>query len=526
MGEEEEESHYFERPQEFEMLLNLQEVVFSVNISNFSQKANDLKNLNCFIKPRAVHTTIVNIFNAIKYRPIHHFAYAQLLKVLLDMEDDTKCYSLIKPYTLSLFRAIVDDERSYPREAAIVAFIYDAFLLNCFTIAEVVETFKLVFKAHLNPTELAIVFFFYFCPELKSFNSDFFEYLLTSITNSEERTMPQEIHDIFDLMNDLFDNNFKMLRGWRECHAPPNSYADAILKDDCNMLQNIIAKEKATPNEYITPTIFGLSSFVVDKPTLIQYSCYFGSLKCFKYLILNDASLSYTDEKHRSLIQFAVAGGNSEIIHILEQKPILFSRTLAISIEYHHDQLFKWIYEHHYQGKLKEDAISINIYQIAMSSNNVQALEFIMRNKIKVKTDLFNSWENCWMTLLNGFIITYQTVYPNHTINLNYTAYDNHYTPLHWAVINKYDGIIETILSIRNYNINSLDDYGRTPFYLAVENGYVEILPVLKKYGAKINKRAKCNLTPIHAAIRNNQSGSIRFLLSVTDYDLNMKDSV
>ena len=53
--------------------------------------------------------------------------------------------------------------------------------------------------------------------------------------------------------------------------------------------------------------------FSERNPSLIEYSALFGAVNVFKYLLLNGATLT------ENLSQFAVTGGNYEIIHILEE---------------------------------------------------------------------------------------------------------------------------------------------------------------------------------------------------------------
>ena len=524
-----EEEELFEVPPEIANLLSHQDLLLDVNCNNFIQISKKLLSSDYFDSSRGVYLIATNILNIVKYRPKNHYAYTLLIRQLINHQDESnsnrKYYHLLKPYILSAFRAIVDNVQSYPDDMGIISFMYDLYTSQCFSIQEITDMINLVFKTHFNPTESAIVLFFYFAPELSGFDKESFNHILDIVINSEERTFPQEISDMFVLIDDLFANNFQMLRGWRKCHAVPDCYADAIMRDDPAMLQAIISKENGTVNEPVPPFIFGLSSFVNFTPSLLQYSAFFSALDCFKFLLSRNANLSYSDGKNRTLVQFAIAGGCSEIINILEQREILFSRTLDISIEFHHADLFKWLLKNKYSDKLMEDALPIQADLIAYRSNNAHILDFCMRRKIRMKTDLFSSWESLWHALANGFFVTYQLFFPKRLINIHPTGSDCHYTILHWAVKNKYQGLIEEILSLKNMDINAKDDYGRTPFYIASENGYLDILNTLQKHGAEINRRAKNNLLPIHAAIRNNQDTVIQFLINETDIDLNMKDS-
>lgn len=518
---------FYDPPPEFEELLNLQETILQINNQNYETSSKDLSSTNYFKSENGLFTIIVNTLNAVKYRPIQHMAYANFLKQLLSLSYGFTDNNLFKKYFLSQFRAIIEDPSSYPRESAAIAFFYDSYTIGCFTIEDIIALFKQIFTTTNSiPTESAIALFFYFSDEISHNDNNFFNDLLTNVMNSEERILSHEIHDALVLMNDLFSNDFQMLKGWRQCHCVPDSLPDAILRDDPEMLHGIIVRDRLSYDVTIPPNIFGLSEFVNHNPTLIHYASFFGSVKCFKHLLLNKASLSLTDDNHLKLVHFAVAGGNTEIIHILEQSETLFSRTLSISIEYNHYELFEWLYEKFYDSRLFEDAVQIPVSNLAQKSNNAHMFEFLFRNKIEIKPISFKSFEQVWNSYLNGFIITLQVIMPDLKINTKYTVYDNHYSPLHWAIKNQYHGIIHEIINTKGVNLNTQDDYGKTPFYLAAEMGFVDVLSALKDKGVEINRRAKNNLSPIHAAIRCNQQESIEFLLQSTSYDLNLKDAI
>lgn len=84
-------------------------------------------------------------------------------------------------------------------------------------------------------------------------------------------------------------------------------------------------------------------------PTLIQYAAFFGSIKIFKFLLLQKASLTTCDLARRNSFTFALAGGNTEIIHIIQQelkKTQEFNVTtdlLRNAIKYGQNDVFKWL---------------------------------------------------------------------------------------------------------------------------------------------------------------------------------------
>ena len=52
-------------------------------------------------------------------------------------------------------------------------------------------------------------------------------------------------------------------------------------------------------------------------------------------------------------------------------------------------------------------------------------------------------------------------------------------------------------------DINKADKYQSTPFYIACQNGHLEVVKLLLKNGADINKATKYQATPLLAACRH-----------------------
>ena len=75
--------------------------------------------------------------------------------------------------------------------------------------------------------------------------------------------------------------------------------------------------------------------------SLINFCCLFGSLKCFKYLLLNKCET--TDET----LEDAIAGGNLEIVNILKEKGYPLERCLFTSVPYHRYELTNWLNENY-----------------------------------------------------------------------------------------------------------------------------------------------------------------------------------
>ena len=63
--------------------------------------------------------------------------------------------------------------------------------------------------------------------------------------------------------------------------------------------------------------------------SLIDFCCLFGSVECFKYLLLNKCEIS------NLTLKYSIAGGNQDIINILKEKGHSFEECLETSVKYH-----------------------------------------------------------------------------------------------------------------------------------------------------------------------------------------------
>ena len=111
-----------------------------------------------------------------------------------------------------------------------------------------------------------------------------------------------------------------------------------ILHDDVEKLQTYLIENTAED-------IYCDTNLLLDVPnttTINSLQCceILSSIKCFKYLIMNSKQISSIDAK------IAVAGGNLEIVHILEQKGESFSSCLPIAVIYYRNDITEWLCNH------------------------------------------------------------------------------------------------------------------------------------------------------------------------------------
>ncbi len=117
----------------------------------------------------------------------------------------------------------------------------------------------------------------------------------------------------------------------------------------------------------------------------MNYSAACGSVKCFKYLILNHEQAS------QKTFNYAILSGNIEIIKIIDQQLAANNDTKKITtstrksrivplIETHKNDLFDWVFEQKFtKDDMSNDFIN-NLVVCSITNGNIHALiEFIDR---------------------------------------------------------------------------------------------------------------------------------------------------
>lgn len=112
-----------------------------------------------------------------------------------------------------------------------------------------------------------------------------------------------------------FPSNIEEYKKMRDSGIPQDDISKAIYIDDVDTLQSIVSKHGIDINNAKIPSsIFDVFQFAPNQElSLLNYSVMNGSIKCFKYLLLNHA------EMNDLTFVLSIYGGNTEIIRSVDQ---------------------------------------------------------------------------------------------------------------------------------------------------------------------------------------------------------------
>ena len=274
--------------------------------------------------------------------------------------------------------------------------------------------------------------------EIKQFFSN--EKLFEIFQNSKlilqfliESGMIEFSKEIFEKIRNKFE-----LNGNRFCHffypeikkllgsENVKDIEDELLLYDPNVFDNFEAKRKSCENESyictliredlvvefisnvnqtntkltidIKPSIFETNSFLIEnKPTLIEYSAFYGSIQIFQYLMRNDVKLT------PSLWLYAIHSQNADLIHTLESNNVEkpnndYLECYLECIKCHHNDIAAYIenfYDLNDEARKREEIIST-----VFKYHNYAYFP----TKIESSDEFFYLFCNNYIKLVNEFI--------------------------------------------------------------------------------------------------------------------------
>ena len=152
-----------------------------------------------------------------------------------------------------------------------------------------------------------------------------------------------EAHTFFDIILSHFNKPMEFETG----NSILLSIRQLIRNDDVVQFIKYINQNNYSLNSQINNSIFETNSFLSDKkPTLIEYSAFYGSIQIYKFLIMNQVQM--TD----SLCFYAIHGLNPELFHMIEENneiKISYEKCLMESIMCHHNEFAKYFIDNFIQ---------------------------------------------------------------------------------------------------------------------------------------------------------------------------------
>ena len=284
---------------------------------------------------------------------------------------------------------------------------------------------------------------------------------------------------------------------------PPSSIEYCLKYDDIDCLMNIgILNRKInwSPFEWAKyPTILGFLSF----------SGLFGSIKCFKFLLLNGFQIT------ENVASMVICNGYLDLYHLCKGQQLYTPEHLYRASEFFHILLIGFMIENNTEiDTIKfPSRIALNC---AAENGHLSVVQYLINQKADINEKDKDDWTPLHLAARNGHLSVVEYLI-NQKADIN--AQSNGYpsgTPLHYAAENGHLSVVQYLINQKaDINANKVNDC--TPLHLAAENGHLSVVEYLVNQKADINAKDKNNQTPLHYAAQNDHP-------SIVDYLVNQKD--
>lgn len=489
-----------------------------------------------------VESFVSNLLLGVEYRPGNTELYVSLLKEFVDTHTQDDVVEKTKKTLLEKFFSFCFIPLLYPQPLRYSHFAFLCYKEGIFTEAEILSGMKFyTLGTHLDQMAINIS---WFGPEICKSNPRFYvDHSDITLKRCFSIVMPTIYSDSELNFSDFEANQWEVLKAYRELGCNPSPLCQAIAKDDFQELKKLLSDRQIDLDTHVPPSVFEPFWILNCCPTLIQYAAARGSVMCFRYLLLSGAKLNKRDQRGRTIEQFAIFGGNLEIIRLIEDHEFAFTNCLRWCILYHRNCVGEWIE----QTMCVSDEERASILANAVISNNVSAALDGLRRGNNVNAKDSRSEYPITQTIINGSYSCFNLLFAHPDIDL--TVSGMYGSPLqtavrfgrasmvsklmlyscepvdgvtltqmsyiHMAVEQNFSGVIDALIQQPNVDVNVMDPELGTPLQLAILLGNVEAAAaLLRSPTINLTVRTVDNLTPILLAVSLSDVKMVSLLLS------------
>lgn len=326
-------------------VINLQDTILAIDEDNVNQIFELLSQSDYLTDPSLHHELLLAIEICFSSRPRYYQKVIDLLSLLLNKSDSLhnsmlsflymrqKCSNLMIPF---------------------LRMIYDNQMINLEELLKIIKAPQ----ERYNFTDSKLYLILFFARELFENDIEFFK----EIENHLKWSGGPKLEKLKGYIGN-WDEYSKLVSLFRR----PGELCTAVFNDDADLLQKVTSLQPDFDyDQKLQPFLFEPFKEIDLELTLSDLAAFYGSVKCFKFLMLQHADLSKSGK-------FAIFGGNNEIIRLIEQDGNGMTDLFYCAIKYHHYELFNWLllnhgpvgelYKHEYnRGKEPLIPLSISVF--------------------------------------------------------------------------------------------------------------------------------------------------------------------
>ena len=284
---------------------------------------------------------------------------------------------------------------------------------------------------------------------------------------------------------------------------------------------------------------FITDTFSSKQISLLEISCLLGSAQCFKYCLMNQFKIT------KETAKYAIKGGNSEIIQILNQQDVKFNNCFEVSVEFHRYHLTDWLITHfeceriqlskcvryyNYEAFiylfqngefLKEDTLDYSLGEtyfsrkqslhVACHTGCLPLAQYLLKHCNIEAKDLFvqrtpiqSACQGCHIPMIK-YLISLGAV--------KETKNSKGWSLLHIACNECFLPLVEYFIQL-GLNIDEPNNKKWTPLHLACQKGYLPNIQYLVSHGADIEKMTSEGMNALHIACFSGHREVVEYLIT------------
>ena len=310
-----------------------------------------------FVRDRKMLERFVHHFiTAVTCRPLKRQMLVELFWGLARFGDEGPSLDLLRDVFFSLmFRA-----PKFPNQVS-MHLLYLAYESGHFTKEEVIQGIRKFCFENRYAQENINVILQWWMPEL----SEGFPYFVKSHWPTKQKSAAHNLDVIVEKTRKM---SREEVNQWRRNGIYMGEIDKILAEDDVDALQNVVHTRNLSPNTQI-------DSLGYRSASVLELAALNSAIKCFKFLMMHDQT-----KIDSSALEFAAAGGNLEIIRILEEKIPVSYRAAVCAAEMHQNDVLQWIIENHeFKGY---DDQGLSVLAQASKSNNIAAVTMCLESSL------------------------------------------------------------------------------------------------------------------------------------------------
>lgn len=365
-------------------VVEIQDCLFNLTKDNYITSLDDVLESIYLTTVDRVRELSHHILGAVTYRVRSVAIYADLLQFLQSKSNDFPSLQNISKFIIDEIYSEISSERVERSSMQLIQFLSKCFIRQIYTNKEIMDFIHRYVRSK-DARQISVLHIFsHFCYLISEEDEKFYEQYLQMLEKTSPKDDNSPVKLFLNELDDWKDNNWFALKSLLSHDYGFLTLEDSLITDNDTTLMDCIHQDTFSVNGLMQTNLFTPSGMLGTNPTIIQYASFFGSAKCFKLLLQNGADLTLESYEGCSTIKFASAGGNMEIIGILDHNKINFKGASHFSSIYHNYESLIWCIEN---KDKRHHSICQGLgtpFECCATSNFIKGMLYFIENQIDI----------------------------------------------------------------------------------------------------------------------------------------------